>query len=503
MNDMEQQASKKELLALLQEREQRIKYNKINYVFPEKGPYARDKFQYSLDFLNATKEFKEVAMIAPNRSGKTFTAGVLTTWHLLGEYPDWYEGRRFDEPVYIIVFGVTSTATRDSIQKLLFGNPGDADSLGTGLIPKDRIVGKPKAKAGVSGGIDFCHIKHSSGLGSSTILFMGYDQNLGPVMGKEAHVVWLDEECPDPMIYTEALTRTATTRGNLIMTFTPLRGYSEVVKFYLPEGYFPVDGIVRNQDGYRTGKYVVNYTWDDVPDSVLAQSEKEALKSAYSEHELNARTKGMPGSAQGLIYPVNWDEVVCDPFEIEPWYPCAMGLDTGWVCTAGLWGALHPDTGVIYIFAEHYAFKMTPEQHMECFKEYGLDWMKCAIDPSTVRHNDQGISTMNQYHELGLDVFPASNSIDAGISKVLMLMNQGKLKIFSTCKKLLKELYTYRYGEDNKPAKRQADHACDALKYLIVSGMREADLKPDEDEYRYRQEITLDFRESRNPVTGY
>jgi phage terminase large subunit-like protein len=436
--------AKQEYLQLLQEREYRAKYNKIDYVFPDTGDYRRELFPYATKFFTATKEFKEVCMLAPNRSGKTFSAACLTTWHLTGEYPDWYEGRRFDEPVYIIVFGVTATATRDSIQKLLFGPPGDPDALGTGLIPRDKIVGKPKTKAGIPGGIDFGFVEHSSG-GNSTILFMAYDQTLNPIMGKEAHVVWLDEECPDPMIYTEALTRTATTRGNLIMTFTPLRGFSKVVMQYLPEGYFPQDGIVRNSDGYRTGKYVVNYSWDDVPESVLAGAEKKSLLLAYSEVERDARTKGIPTSGSGSIYPVKWSDVIVDPFEIEPWYECAMGLDTGWVCTAGIWGAKHPDTGVTYIYAEHYKHKMTPEQHYECFKEIGA-WVKCAIDPSTVRHNDQGVSTMNQYYELGLDVFPASNAIDAGIARVLMMFNQGKLKIFSSCVNLLKELYTYRYG---------------------------------------------------------
>ena len=48
-----------------------------------------------------------------------------------------------------------------------------------------------------------------------------------------------------------------------------------------------------------------------------------------------------------------------------------------------------------------------------------------------------------------------------------------------------------------------ADHACDALKYLVVSGMREADTRPDEDDYYDDNSITLDFRDTVNTVTGY
>ena len=40
-----------------------------------------------------------------------------TVLHLTGLYPDWWEGRRFDNPVRALAAGDTSQTTRDIIQK--------------------------------------------------------------------------------------------------------------------------------------------------------------------------------------------------------------------------------------------------------------------------------------------------------------------------------------------------------------------------------------------------
>lgn len=59
-----------------------------------------------------------------------------------------------------------------------------------------------------------------------------YQQGRGSFEGTEQEGVWLDEE-PPLEVYTECLTRTATTGGMMLLTFTPLDGYSDVVKSFL------------------------------------------------------------------------------------------------------------------------------------------------------------------------------------------------------------------------------------------------------------------------------
>jgi phage terminase large subunit-like protein len=63
-------------------------------------------------------------------------------------------------------------------------------------------------------------------------MFKSYDQGRDSFVGTEQDVVWLDEECVRD-IYVECLTRTMTTNGLIILTFTPLLGMTDIVKDFL------------------------------------------------------------------------------------------------------------------------------------------------------------------------------------------------------------------------------------------------------------------------------
>ena len=88
--------------------------------------------------------------------------------------------------------------------------------------------------SGVPDAIQSARIRHISG-GVSTIGLKSYDQKRKSFQGTGRHGIWLDEEC-DMGIYTECLLRTMTTNGLMILTFTPLKGISDVVKAFLPGG---------------------------------------------------------------------------------------------------------------------------------------------------------------------------------------------------------------------------------------------------------------------------
>jgi phage terminase large subunit-like protein len=69
----------------------------------------------------------------------------------------------------------------------------------------------------------------------STLLFKAYEQGRTAWQGDTLHGVWFDEE-PPLDIYSEGLTCTNATGGIVMLTFTPLKGLSEVVRMYLSEG---------------------------------------------------------------------------------------------------------------------------------------------------------------------------------------------------------------------------------------------------------------------------
>ncbi len=172
----------------------------------------------------------ERACIAANRVGKTWgIGGYETALHLTGDYPDWWVGRRFNEPVDAWAAGDTSETTRDIVQLALFGQLGQ---LGTGLIPAANIIGEPTKRAGVAGAIDTGRIRHISG-GISYVGLKSYDQGRKKFQGTAKHVIWLDEEPPED-VYDESLLRLMTTKGLMICTFTPLSGLSKVALRFLP-----------------------------------------------------------------------------------------------------------------------------------------------------------------------------------------------------------------------------------------------------------------------------
>ena len=103
----------------------------------------------------------------------------------------------------------------------------DEDIPGKALKDLRRAAGVPNA-------LDSVTVRHRSG-GLSTLLFKAYEQGRAKWQGDTLHGVWFDEE-PPLDIYTEGLTRTHATGGIVMLTFTPLKGMSEVVRMYLADG---------------------------------------------------------------------------------------------------------------------------------------------------------------------------------------------------------------------------------------------------------------------------
>jgi phage terminase large subunit-like protein len=156
--------------------------------------------------------------------------GYETTLHLTGDYPEWWEGRRFEEPIEAWAAGDTSETTRDIVQAALMGPLGQ---MGCGLIPAAEIVGEPTKRSGVPGAMDTARIQHKSG-GVSLLGFKSYDQGRKKFQGTAKDVIWLDEEPPSD-VYDECLVRLMTRHGIMIGTFTPLSGLSDIVLRFLPD----------------------------------------------------------------------------------------------------------------------------------------------------------------------------------------------------------------------------------------------------------------------------
>jgi phage terminase large subunit-like protein len=209
--------------------ERRRAENRLASYYPDTGPLRRALYPKHMMFFEAGKTHRERAAIAANRVGKTEgLGGYEVTLHLIGEYPQWWPGRKWDRPVNVLCGGDKGTTTRDIMVRKLLGPP---TARGTGLIPK-RCIEDIIPYAGIRDHVDVAHIKTAHG-GFSSLQFRSYEQGREAWQGTERDIVWLDEEPPED-IYVEALMRTMTTGGMVMGTFTPLSGMTKVVLSFMP-----------------------------------------------------------------------------------------------------------------------------------------------------------------------------------------------------------------------------------------------------------------------------
>jgi hypothetical protein len=215
--------------------------------------------------------------------------------------------------------------------------------------------------------------------------------------------------------------------------------------------------------------YVVNAGWDDVPH--ISDAEKKELLRSIPPHQVDARTKGVPMLGSGAIYPVDEREVACDPILLPNYWPRGYGMDVGWNWTAALWIAHDLDSDIMYVYDVYKYPKAEPTIHAAAIRARG-DWMEGEIDPSArARSQKDGEQLLALYQELGLNLNPADNAVEAGIAAVWDRLSTRRLKVFRHLSDFFSEFRIYRRDENGKVVK-QNDHVMDALRYRLMRPAR-------------------------------
>lgn len=465
MRPTDQTQAAKRFRALLRELEYRRRTNRIQSYFQETGPLRRELYAKHMAAFAAGARRKVRVIQAANRVGKTEgLGGVELTYHLTGEYPDWWEGKRFNKPITAVCAGVTKETTRDIIQKKLMGEVGD---FGTGLIPK-RCVGRFRFRQNSNNAVEWMKVHHKSG-GWSKIMLKSFEQGREAFEGIEADVVWLDEECPID-IYEECILRLTTTGGIALLTYTPLKGVTKLIKSLRSMA------LAGEADASELAPVFITITWDDAPH--LTAEMKQAVLATTPPHTHMARMMGVPILGEGAIYPVTRDQIECKPFSIPKHWPRAYGMDVGWNRTAAVWGAWDKESDTVYLYAEHYVAHAQPEIHAAGIKLRG-DWIPGVIDKAArATSATNGTDLLSIYRALGLKLYPtdisntAEQNVEAGLMAVLSRLSMGRLKVFSTLQSWFAEYEGY-HRKEGKVVKDD-DHLMDATRYLIVWGLPRA-----------------------------
>lgn len=440
-------------------------------------------------FFEAGVKYGERAIVAANRIGKTEgIGGYETTCHLTGIYPDWWKGRRFDHSVRAWAAGKSGQTVRDIIQFKLVGEPGKE---GTALIPGDLIVDMRKKPGNVPDALEYVRVKHVTGE-SSFLVYKSFDQGRTAFEGSDIEVIWLDEECPLD-IYGECLIRTMGLNGIIMLTFTPLMGLSETVLNFMPNGQIPAD-----QSGT---KFVINATWEDAPH--LSEDEKKRIIAGTPPYLRDARAKGIPQLGSGAIYPILEEDIRIDDFEIPEWWPRVYGFDTGWNWTAALWAAIDRESDLVVLYSAYKQAQAEPATHGQAIMARG-DWIPGVYDQRAHASSEvDGTKLINEYHDLGLLLFPAERAVEAGILAVWKRLVSGRLKV---CKSLIEWFNEFRvYRRDDKGnIVKEHDHLMDCTRGLILTGLNIAKLMPFEDfEEEHDARRVVRGSAGRSKHTGY
>ena len=482
-----------DLYQLLNEYDKRLKYDKLNCWFPDTGPYKRQLYQKAIDFFNAGAQYKERVLQGGNRCGKSTDGAYEAACHLTGLYPDWWKGMRFFEPTLVWACAKTFSKVIEIAQTFLLGPLND---LGSGMIPRHLLVGEPTPNRNVANCLLKHDIRHVSG-GVSTVVFKSYTQGRGEFEGSAVHFVWLDEE-PPVMIYTECLTRTISTGGRLIITYTPLDGLTQVVMSFCPHGLYPEDHIVPG-----TSKWITRIEWGDVPH--IPDDEAEAMLNSYPPHEREARSKGIPCVGAGQVFTVPRSDFVIPPFEIPPHWLRFGGMDFGYSPnkTAIVWCAYDRETDTVYIYKDYKVGYQPPPIHGDAIRRQGK-WIPLACDPSGNRAGDMkgGKSLIMEYREMGVKLYNAQNNIADSITVIYNRLATNRLKVFQNCNHFLEEYSIYRFDDNGNIARNQSDDVMDATRYAIMTGLRLGLPCPDEEDFGLMKTNGRSYFEDRSKITG-
>lgn len=419
-------------------------------------------YDWQREFIDATAQYHECCLCAANQIGKTFTGTYIDAVHLTGEYPEGWEGHKFNRQITMWGLGYSMEKTRDLLQRALFGEYVNGQFQG-GLVHKDKIISWESA-TGTPNAMRTVRVRHISG-GISVCQFWSYSQGQHAIMGDVVDWVHIDEEPVDQKIRPQVLTRTANgdkgRGGRVIYTFTPENGRTDLV--------------VQFMDNPSSSQFFMMKGWADAPH--MTEEKRERLLKAYPEHQRDMRTKGVPMLGHGRIYDMAEEFIVCDSFEIPDHFFVINGMDFGWDHPqAHIQLVEDRDNDMFYLTRAYKSRQQSANDAWGAVKGWS-EGVPVAWPHDGLQHEkgrDGGVQQMQHYKDAGFKMLyehaqwpTGGNAVEAGIYELNDLFSKGKLKIFRGLRPIIDEVLQYHRDEKGKIVKAN-DDALDAVRYAYM-----------------------------------
>lgn len=446
-------SEQEQLYALLVEQQRRDHVNRYRKFFTR-------LYDWQKEFIESTRDFSQVALIAANRIGKTWTGTYMDACHAMGEYPDDWPGHKFDHAPLIWCLGYSGEKTRDLLQAAIVGRK-DGDQFIGGLIPMEKIAGY-ESMSGTPNALRTCFVRHSSGE-LSRIQFWSYSQGQHALMGDGVDWFHIDEEPEDQEIYPQVLARTATgdkgRGGRGILTLTPENGRTELVIGFM--------------DNPGPGQKYMQKGWDDAPH--LTDKTKAELLAAFPSHQRDMRTKGVPMLGHGRIYDMAEEDITCPSFEIPSHWFVIDGMDFGWDHPQAQVQLVEDrDNGMFYVTRAWKQRLAKPSDAWSSTKSWSENAPTAWPADGLMHEKGSAKQQKSYYEEEGFNMLPehaqwpdGGNGVEAGLNEIRNHMLNGKFKVFAGLRAFFDEFLQYHRDANGNIAKVH-DDVLDAVRYAYM-----------------------------------
>jgi phage terminase large subunit-like protein len=321
-------------------------------------------------------------------------------------------------------------------------------------------------------------VKHTSGA-NSYLLFGNYTQEVRNLQGFKLDLCVFDEQPPDA-IFSELVTRTATTQGQVLCSFTPLKGLNGLVsKFWYEE------------EGYEH----VRVTWDDVPEQdpwnepFLLYETRRQLERDYLPHEREARIAGIPVMGQGAVFQIRtWPTYKTGDFDFKTMNHIEriIALDLGLVRDKTVISLMYynPREQEMWLHSQ-ICVKGTEEaapvnwiQHLMRPEVLGTPILLPSDANTAGRYTMSALSLRQLFEEYNLNVIPhpamnppdsegkVSNNKSFGVNTMRQMMELGTFHINENCVEFLRE--AKNYFVDEKGRFSDPDDCLDSARYAVM-----------------------------------
>ena len=402
-------------------------------------------YGFSFDSVKSTAKQREfirdkskiVALIAANRCGKT-EAGAIKALDIC---------RRSEKP------GIFWIIT-ESYDLQVSGVKVKIDDYLKSSDVSDRQMATPKA---------YKSITLKNGV---MIEFKTFEQGARKLQSAKLIGAWIDEEPPEA-IFDEVYTRTVDLSGQIVLTFTPLKGrtwsYHRLFSSNAPQ--------------------ISLYKWGMADNPFIPRTEIEFLRSILSKKKARTRLDGEYVSAEGAVFDMFDRETHMRKLEYDPRLPAFVCVD---------WGVRFTDVGFYQYnraIDEHYLndhFRLEGAGYQKVLnhikiKPYNIESYFC--DPAGSARSQStrfGVSLVamirDEFHiefkyikKLGIE-----ESIE--IVDSYMMNGDGKPRFFINSPLIEVAGYIENYVRDDKTNEAIKDgvndHFCDQMRYYFSNMMR-------------------------------